>query len=326
MDPNQGQQTPAPAPATDTTDQEWEQAGQDFISEHAPAKPEEKKAEQTPSEQKPAEKDGENEQKPAEGAEKTTETQTDTDDKKSDEEQGAGDDSKKKDESAEPDDSAATREARATQREIEADQRAMQEDIRKEMFSDMPTELKDADGDPIRTVEDVQRLINPSTKKPFTKEEATAWLLTAQQHLEKEIGKTDKQIEQIAEVNITIRDEADNIRTKYKELLGEVPGLFKKVWGEYQKTLTTDEKSGIITKAPVSLEQFFDVALAPYAERAEELAKQDENDSKKAQETRKNNDQSDRTDITSGGKSDTMDPEEKEWAEAGKKYYEEGGL
>lgn len=217
------------------------------------------------------------------------------------------------------------REQRGIQRELAADETAMKEDIRKEMFSEVPTVLQDADGDQIRTIEDVQKLMNPNTGKPFTEEEAGSWLLQAQQHLNTQLQELEKQIEQIAETNISLKDQSDSIKGEYGELLKANPNnIREKIWVEYEKTLKKDEKSGIIIEAPVSLESFYRAALAPYVELAKQLEAQAEaetKDSKVEADKAKTQNQTDRADITSGGKSDTRDDEEKEWDKAAKSYY-----
>lgn len=340
MDQDQSQQTTTPpvapaAPPTppdnqpDADTKEWNQAGKDLSDEHTPpVKTEPEKEDKAGGEQKPvvAEPTDEEAKKAEEdaAAKKLEEERVqETPEQKAEREKKEAEDAKAAEEAKAKEDDPTYRNQRAVQREIAADNRAMRDDIRKQMFSETSAQLEDADGDPIRTPQDVMKLMNPNTKKPFTEEEATVWLFQAQKHLEEQLVDTDKQIDQIADASIMVRDEADTIRTRYAELLKNIPELFKSVWTEYAKTLTTDEKTEIITKAPVSLEKFFDIALKPYADRAEELGKQDEEDAKKNKKTERTNTQSDRSDIIPGGKSDTMDAEEKEWEEAAKVVYED---
>lgn len=358
MNEDQTQQQTPPAVTTPTDNkpdadtQEWDQAGKALAAEHTPpAKTEPDKKDKGSTEQKPAEiKPIDEKAKKAEeevAAKKLEEEQAnetpeqkktredkeaaakkleeeralETPEQKAEREKKEAADAKAVEEAQAKEDDPTYRDQRAVQREIVADSRAMRDDVRKQMFSEVPTQLEDADGDLIRTPQDVMKLMNPNTKKPFTEEEATIWLFQAQKHLEEQLANTDKQIDAIADANIMIRDEADTIRTRYAELLKNMPELFKSVWTEYAKTLTTDEKTEVITKAPVSLEKFFDIALKPYADRAEELSKQDEEDAKKNKKTERTNTQSDRSDIIPGGKSDTMDAEEKEWDAAAKVVY-----
>lgn len=218
----------------------------------------------------------------------------------------------------EPDTTA--RDARLAQRESARQAEIVKADVRKQMFADVPQQLQDADGDPIKSIEDVMKLINPRTKEPFTEEDAGMWLLAAQQQFNQNLANTEKQIEQIAEVNVDLKDQADSISYQYGELLKAMPKVRDQIWAEYEKTLVKDEKSGIIIKAPVSLERFYEIALQPYAKlaenlEAEETAKAAE-DAKIAAETAKKNSRADRSDIFGGSSAGMTDTEDAEWNEA----------
>lgn len=231
-----------------------------------------------------------------------------------------------------PDVDNSVRDQRAAVREMQADLKATKSDVREKMFDDLQTELTDADGDPIRTIEDVMKLMNPNTRKPFTEEEAASYLLQAQAHLDKQIKEAESKIEEIAEVNVGLKDDADTVRGKYGELFKAMPALQKEVYAAFAETLIRDEKTGIIVKAPVSMLRFYDTALAGYVKLAQQLeaqakAKTTADKNAKAGEeakkkTEKKQDQTDREDITSSGKSDTTDPEDKEWGDVAKDYYE----
>lgn len=226
-----------------------------------------------------------------------------------------------------------TRDARAVQRELKETEQAIKEDIRKEVFGDVPQELTDADGDPIRTISDVQRLQNPNTGQPFTEEEAAIWLMQAQRNLDTKLRETDQQVDEIAETNLNLKEESDAVLNKYGELLKSMPELQQQVWEQYERTLVKDEKTGIIQKAPVSLEAFYNTTLAPYVKLAQQLedrAKSEEQQRQEleaekariAQEAERKQQRSDRQDIYSGGKSETVSAEDKEWAAVAKEYYE----
>lgn len=246
-----------------------------------------------------------------------------SDDKKDSEEK---DSDNKPDQPKEEDLSAnrSLRESRALQRESMADEKAMKEDIRSEMFSDVDNVLKDADGDPIKTIEDVQKLVNPRTQQLFTEEEAAMWLLAAQKNLNETIEQNEKMVEEIADTNLSLKDQADNIREKYGELLKSMPDLAKEVQDAFFDTLIKDEKTGIITKAPVSLEKFYDTALRGYVKLAEQMEAKAEADAKAGklkQENEKLHTRSDREDIYSNSGQDDLSKEDKEWASAAKAVY-----
>lgn len=298
------------APSQD--DQEWEAAAQDFKAE-AGLKPEEAK----PNEDAKVPKDPETPATPGAEDNKPPEGEATL------EEQAA---------EATPQDTTI-RDQRAIQRELLEDQKAMRDDIRKEMFADLDkkNQLVDADGDPITKPEDLLAIINPNTKKPFTLTQATAYLLQWRQKTDDEINEAEKQIEQIAETQLSIKDQADNVLAKYSGLLKEKPELGKALWESYAETLEKNEDSGIIIRAPQSLEKFADIALKGHQEAFEarqaaaqapaptpEQVQQEE----KQKEVIKKQTRSDREDIFSGGKTETMDEEEKEWAKVAKEHYE----
>ena len=323
MEPNQQQPNPTPEPPVipdQTEDDEWTGAEAAFVLDKGvnlnPAE-EPRKDEQT---------------KPGEGGQEQGTPKSDPEGKKSDEEQGAGDDAKANsggsEKTAEPADNPAIREARSVQRELTADKEAVVSDIKEVMFADAKTELTDADGDPIRTIEDVQKHLNPSTGKPFTDVEAAAWLLAAQKNLAEENAKVDKEAEQIAEVNLDLKDQADSVRAKWKDLLAQLdkeePGFSTKLFRDYAATLVRDEQTQIITKAPVKMADFYESALRGYAKAADLAAKQAEEVAKQQTQQRQQQHQqtrSDRSDIYTGGKTDQLSGEEKEWAEAEKMVY-----
>jgi len=289
-------------------DQEWEQAAQDFKSEVGI------KEEAKPNE---APKVQEDSKTPAEGgAEAVTPPE--------------GDLAPEATPEPTPQDTTV-RDQRAIQREIIEDQKAMKEDIRNEMFKDAAPQLLDKDGDPINAPEDLLKIINPNTGEPFTAQEATAYFLQWRMDADKKVEDVEKQIEQIADVQLSIKDQADNVLTKYGALLKEKPELGKMLWDTYAETLEKNEESGIITRAPQSLERFADIALSGHQEAFEarqaaaqppaptpEAVQQQE----KQKEVVKKQTRSDREDIFSGGKTETMDAEEKEWAKAAKEHYE----
>lgn len=296
-------------------DQEWDDAVSELFPE-VDTKQEEKEDESAESEED-AEKDDKAEE--AEDAEKPGEDAADDADDKADEADGAKEDGA---EASEPD--TAVRDARALAREAKAEAEAVAADVREQMFADVPTQLKDADGDPINSIEDVMKLVNPRTQEPFTEEEAGMWLLAAQQRLAQELKAVDQQVEAIAETSIDLKDQADSITYRYGDLLKSMPELRDEIWADFQETLVRDEKSGIVIKAPVSLERFYERALKPYVELGPKLEAQEaarataEQESAKVQRVQT---RSDRSDIYAPNNTNILDDDEKEWAEAAQSYF-----
>lgn len=216
------------------------------------------------------------------------------------------------------------RDQRQVAREAKAQVEATAKDVREKMFKDAPANLVDGDGDPILTIQDVMLHNNPATGEPFENEEqAGVWLLAAQKKFNENLAAMDQRINEIAEVNVDLKDQADSVTYRYGELLKADTDLRDRIWTEYEKTLVKDPDTGIIIGMPVSLESFYDIALAPYAKLAETMENQTAEEkriadeaAKKAEEDKKK-ERADRSDIFGRGNVDDItDPEDKEWAAA----------
>lgn len=260
---------------------------------------------------------------------------TDSENKESDEEQGAGDDSKKKtgtDEDANSDENLeqkadeapqnAAADYRKVQREIEADNKAMQADVKKELYPDWSDDILDADGDPIKTPRDVMARTNPATGKRFTEEEATAWLFAAQEHKDKQRNEMLERVAQVSETMIDQRDQADQVKTKYGELLAKLPELRKEIFADYKATLVIDKETGLIVDAPVSMYKFFERALRPYEQYVKQVQADTASKTAAQTDTERKQTHQDREDIHSASGGGVTDPEEDGWAKAAKEYYE----
>lgn len=227
---------------------------------------------------------------------------------------------------------ARAREVREANRDYVADVEAVREDIMAEMFKDRDGKLYDADGDEIKTIDDVMGLRNPNTGKNFTEDEAGAYFLKATQHAQREREEAIQQAERIADEMVSLKDQADTVKDKYGDFLNDPKNaqLKAEIWADYEATFVMDEATGIITKAPVSMTRFYDRALKPYMEAqtsissAEQAKAEAEAAAAKAKaEADKARSRNDREDIFARGDSgrDTLSKEEAEWADAEKAYY-----
>lgn len=323
---------PATPPATPPTpdeaaqaadDKEWQDAEDELFPGLKSANKEDKKPDE------PA--------KPEEPAKAPEAPATDPKDQKPNDESGASDgtgaqdaDNKKDGEPAE-DSGTAEIDARRATRAYQDEVAEVQADVRKTMFADSPTELRDADGDPIKTIDDVMKLINPRTNEPFTEEQAGAWFLSAQQAFNQKKADEAKRIEQIAEVNMDLKDQADILNKRYGNILKTDVALRDRLWAAYQKTLIKDPKTNLIVSAPVSLEEFYDLHLEPRAKAAETAqvdAAKVAADAKAAEDAKKAKEdedrakkRADRSDIYAAGTNDNTDPEDKEWGAAHEAVY-----
>lgn len=313
-----------------TDDQEWEAAEQeyvedqgiDFIKDEEPADEPQDEGDDEPTDTP------DNEDAPTGDEPDTSEEPTDTQ------------------EDAQPEPDTLTKpeqpvDPREVVREMEADRKAMLSDVEEALYGNEPLELTDADGDPIKTIGDVMKLNNPKTGQPFTEEQAAVWLMQANSYMSEKRAERQQEVERVAEVQTTIRDQAESILKQYKPILEGNPQLRAKVWQQYRNTLKLDESGKVILDAPVDMAEFFETTLAPYAEAAEqkklaeaerqsaeakakeaqaaaEKAKEEAEKKVKAVQTR-----NDREDILSTGKTDTRSQEEKEWDQAAKEYYAE---
>lgn len=210
---------------------------------------------------------------------------------------------------------------RMTQRQMAEEAEAIRLDVRDKMFPE--EEIKDAQGNPIKSADELMQYEDPRTPgEKFTKEAAEeAWqvhMRTQQQQR----AEQDKQVEQIASVNLALKDEADMVKDQYGAFLDANPGVKKEIFDLYQNTLVVDPKTGIVTKAPVSLLKFYNTAMKPYIHAAQEFQKaqqqmsQQAEQAKQQEEEKRRQTRADRSDVFSAGKTDTMSEEDKEWSEA----------
>jgi hypothetical protein len=183
-------------------------------------------------------------------------------------------------------------------------------------------QLRDSDGDPITGIDDLTNLINPKTGDLFTEEEAGTWLLSAQQKLNQDIETVEKFIENVAEVNANITENAQRVAAKYGDILSADDKLRERLIQAYDKTLVKDPKTGVTLNAPVDVMEFFDIALeSKLADKI--VADQAAAEKAKADAAKAAKDgQSDRGDLKPSGKGDNIDPADKEWAQAYKEYEE----
>lgn len=345
MPPNEnptGDQTPPAAPTNDDS-AEWDEAGIDFLSDKGVEAPSTAKEQETIEEQDdpqpkddPVQEDGgKDDTEPTDP--KTTEkgnVQTGEEGKPKDgSETPEGEQPPAEQPTPTPEQQEAQR--RQTQLALEADRKDLAKDIREKMFSDVPTRLEDADGDPIETIQDVMQLRNPNTGQRFTAEEAAQYLLQAQRHFDKQQEETRSKVDDIVEVNLNIKEQAEAVKSEYGEILAHMPKLRARLWNQFKATLDTDESGEVFTRMPLSMKEFYDTAMAPYVKQVEDMkanaqaeadkkAKEEAEAKKKEAEKNKRQSQSDREDVFSTRTKieEGMDTEEREWAMAAKEHYE----
>ena len=307
---------------SDKLDGEWLEA----LEVEAPA--DDTPADDVPADDKPADDTS------TDDKEKTNDDSNDSvDNDDSDSDDDSSDDGEDKDEppqeKEEPTEKDATKEAiKEAFQEIDNAKQAKTDTIqafKKEVEETLYPEginrqLRDSDGDLITGIDDLTKLVNPRTNELFTDEEAGAWLLSAQQKLNKDVEQVELFIERVAEVNANVKSGAERVADKYGEVLIADPALKQRLIEAYDKTLVKDPKTGVTINNPIDVVDFFDMALEPRLAQADtDKQAADKAAKDKAIQDAKDS-QSDRGDLKPSGKSDNIDPEDKEWATAYKEY------
>jgi len=209
-------------------------------------------------------------------------------------------------------------------REAEAETEAVRNDIRENLFSHVPREIVDKEGDVIRTVEDVMQRINPQTGEAFTEQEANFWLLSAQNKIDKGINEAEKEVERLVDLHNSIHEDLGYITSKYADLIKADPARMKEIYSEWKQSLEVNAEHQIITKAPVSLRRTFDLALKGDLKLATENQARAEAEAKAQKDQSRKQDHSDRSDVTAFGKSTAiLDDLEAGWDKAARDYYED---
>lgn len=179
-------------------------------------------------------------------------------------------------------------------------------------------QLRDKDGDPIKSIEDVMDRVNPRTGENFTEEEAGRWLLQEQQALNKQIEELETSAQRVAEVNVNLKNDANRVVDKYGDILTKYPSLADKAKALYERTLRRDAKTGVTLEAPIDLLDFYDTFLEPYVTGVV----QSPPPPPPAEEPPKPpKDPNDRADLPTTNGNDNLSKEDREWAEIAKEYH-----
>jgi hypothetical protein len=146
---------------TDAEDQEWNDAADELFPGLKSGKKKETNKEEG-EEDEPA--DGGEKPKTTEKTGKGKAAPAETPEQKAAREaKAAADEEEVAKEDGPPDTTA--RDNRLAARQYEQEVATVKQDIRAKMFADVPSELRDRDGDPIRGLEDVMKLIKPLPRK-----------------------------------------------------------------------------------------------------------------------------------------------------------------
>jgi hypothetical protein len=297
----------------------------DVTSEDAPA-PEEKEVENEPAE-------------PAKDAEEETPKEPDTKDEELDAPQGASDATEESSGDAEETGEPAAEDAKDTPveepkltredikaalQEVEQEKTSYVDDIKqtsKDVLDSfypqgIDRQLRDKDGDPIKSIEDVMERVDPRTGENFTEEAAGRWLLSEQQKLNQQIQELEASAERVAEVNVNLKRDAHRVVEKYSDILAAKPELATKIKALYEQSLRKDAKTGITLEAPIPLLEFYDTYLEPYVTGAVQQPTPPPVEPEKPKAN-----PADRADLPTTNGSDNLSKEDREWAEIAKEYH-----
>lgn len=227
---------------------------------------------------------------------------------------------------------AALKEVEVEKKTFETTHKALEKEVLEKLYPEgIDRQLRDSEGDPITSIDDLTKLINPKTKELFTEEEAGSWLLASQQKLNKDIEQLERYAADIVDTNLALKDGADRVEKVYGDLLKSMPEKAKSILEAYDKTLVKDPKTNIVIKAPVDVVDFYNLALAPYKEAADKaLADKEAKDKADAEaakakaEADAKAEQEDRGDVSQKGKSKLpLSDTDDEWSKAYESYFNE---
>lgn len=130
------------------------------------------------------------------------------------------------------------------------------------------------DGTPINSVTQLTQVINPETSEPYTREEAASLLLDAQRIVQENIAANEKQVDELTDINVNFKEEADEVDRLYGDVLKAFPETAKELLDAYQKTFETSKDGTYVTKVPISPLAFYGPALRPFRNATDQVAQQ----------------------------------------------------
>jgi len=174
---------------------------------------------------------------------------------------------------------AILREEAQTREETTAERQSFAGQVRNELKEALKldsdyTTVKLEDGTVIESVSQLTNIINPETNENYTREEAAQMLLQAQQTISENIQAVERRVDQLTDLNVSFKEEADRVQELYGDLLKEMPEVAEDLIKAYQKTFTVDKDNGFVTNITISPLEFYGAALKPYQTQANQLAEQ----------------------------------------------------
>ena len=211
----------------------------------------------------------------------------------------------------------------------EAEERAAVTSERASFAGQVRSDLKDAlkldstyttvaleDGTPIESVTQLTQVINPETDEPYTREEAASLLLDAQRVVQDNIATYEKRVDELTDLNVNFKEEADRVDELYGDILKAFPDVAKDLLAAYRKTFKTSADGTYVEEVPIPPLEFYGPALRPFRNATDQVMQQEAEakaaEEKAAKEAEIKAEQEDRGDLgsTAGakeGKADLLD-------------------
>ena len=139
------------------------------------------------------------------------------------------------------------------------------------------TTLRFSDGTEIKTAQDIVDMgVEKANGELFTYEEAAQWVMDQRQRISQNVEEIQGSAEQLATLNQDLLDGTERVRQLYGDILEADPQVAAEVTQAYLQTLNIDQERGVVIGAPIDIVEFYRLALAPYKQMNDEIAKRKE--------------------------------------------------
>lgn len=152
----------------------------------------------------------------------------------------------------------------------------VREDLKEALALDSTyTKVALEDGTPITSVSQLTQVINPDTEEPYTREEAAQLLLEAQQIVNENIKFYEQRVDELTDLNVNFKEEADRVDELYGDILKALPDVAKELLEAYQKTFKLSDDGSYVESVPVSPLEFYGPALKPFRTAVDQMHQQE---------------------------------------------------
>lgn len=139
------------------------------------------------------------------------------------------------------------------------------------------TTLRFSDGTEIKTAQDIVDMgVEKANGELFTYEEAAQWVMDQRQRISQNLEEIQSSAEQLATLNQDLLSGTERVRQLYGDILEADPQMAAEITQAYLQTLNIDQERGVVIGAPIDIVEFYRLALAPYKQMNDEMAKRKE--------------------------------------------------